>query len=183
MRVWCFSIGVFCSVVVCGQTIVEHSLATAGASTAAAGAKGAGKSIGGVFRSLSDTLDKAGSTKESGSTPRTTTVTTQSDQSKQTEKPVPAGKPIDPSQVTEGLDRGELIKRFGEPVLQLSEKHNSELMERLWYNTTTSDQLEIKLIGGKVASVRPPVSKKQEESRTTDGTPASPIEPLVTKAQ
>ena len=183
MRVCYFSISVFCAVVMCGQTIVEHSLATAGASTAAVGAKGAGKSSGGVFRNLSDILDKAGSTKKNGNTPSITTVTTQSDLSKQTAKPVPASKPIDPSQVTEGLDRGELIKRFGEPVLQLSEKHNSELIERLWYNTTTSDQLEIKLIGGKVASVRPPVSKKQEESRTTDGTPVSPIEPVVTEAR
>jgi len=165
MRVCYFSVGVFCAVAMCGQTIVEHSVATAGASTAAAGAKSAGKSIGGVFRSLSDTLDKAGSTKEIGSTPASTTVITQSDTSKQTAKPGPVSKPIDPSQVTEGLDRSELIKRFGEPVLQLSEKHNSQLMERLWYNTTTSDQLEIKLVGGKVASVHLPPSKKQEDDK------------------
>jgi hypothetical protein len=176
MRVWYFSAGVFCAAVMCGQTIVEHSAATAGASTAAAGAKGAGKSLGDVFRGLSDTLDKAGSTKENGSTPATTTVTTHSNQSKPTTKPVLASKPIDPSQVTEGLDRDELIKRFGEPVLQLSEKHNSQLIERLWYNTTASDQLEIELVGGKVASVRPPPSKKPEESRTTDGGPSSPAE-------
>jgi hypothetical protein len=65
-------------------------------------------------------------------------------------------------QVTEGLDRGELIKRFGEPVLQFSERSNSQLVERLWYNPTTSGQLEIKMIGGKVASVRPPARKKQK---------------------
>jgi hypothetical protein len=40
MRTRCFSIGVFCAVAALGQTIVEHSAATAGASTAAAGAKG-----------------------------------------------------------------------------------------------------------------------------------------------
>jgi hypothetical protein len=177
MRVWYFSIGVFCAVAAHGQTIVEHSVATAGASVAAAGTKGAGKSIGGVFRGLSETLDKAGTTKENGSTPASPTVTTPSGQSKQTAKPVPASKPIDPSQVAEGLDRDELIKRFGEPVLELSEKRNSQLIEKLWYNTTTSDQVEIKLIGGKVASVRPPVSKKQEESLTTNGAPASLIEP------
>jgi hypothetical protein len=177
MRVRYFSIGVFCAVAMCGQAIVEHSLATAGASTAAAGAKGVGKSIGGVFRSLSDTLDKAGNTKESGSSPATPVVTTLSDQAKQTAKPVPPSKPIDPSQVREGLDRDEVIKRFGEPVLQRSEKRGSQLIERLWYNKTISDQLEIKLIDGKVASVRPPVSRKQEESRTTNGAPALSIEP------
>jgi len=171
MRIWHFSICVFCAVAAYGQTIVEHSVATAGASTAAAGAKGAGKSIGGVFRGLSETLDKAGTAKANGSTPASATVTTVSAPSKPTAKAVPASKPIDPSQVTEGLDRDELIARFGDPVLQLSESSNSQLVERLWYKTTASDQVEIKLIGGKVASIRPPVSKKQEEN------PSSPIAP------
>jgi hypothetical protein len=174
MRIRYYSIGVFCALAVYGQTIVEHSAATAGASTAAAGAKCAGKSIGGVFRGLSETLDKAGTAKGSGNTPAAANVTTLSAPSKQTAKPVPASKPIDPSQVTEGLDRDELIARFGEPVLQLSEKKNSQLVERLWYRTA-SDQVEIKLIGGKVASVRPPVSKKQEET-ASPATPSSPAQ-------
>ena len=173
MRIWYFSIGVFCAVAAYGQTIVEHSVATAGASTAAAGAKGAGKSIGGVFRGLSDTLDKAGTAQGNGSTRATSTVTTVSSPSKSTAKPVPASKPIDPSQVTEGLDRDELIARFGEPVLQLSETSNSQLVERLWYKTSASDQVEIKLIGGKVASLRPPASKKPEEN-PAPATPSSP---------
>jgi hypothetical protein len=159
---WYFSSGVFCAAAACGQAIVEHSVATAGASTATAGVKGTGKSIGGVFRSLSETLDKAGTAKENGNAPAPNAVTTLSGRSKQSAKPVPATEPIDPSQVTEGLDRAELIKRFGEPVLRVSERRNSQLVERLWYNTTTSDQIEIKLIGDKVASVRPPASKKQE---------------------
>lgn len=174
MRIRYFSIGVFCAVAAYGQTIVEHSAATAGASTAAAGAKGAGKSIGGVFRGLSETLDKAGNAKANGSTPSAATVTTVSAPSKQTAKPVPASKPIDPSQVTEGLDRDELIARFGDPVLQLSESRNSQLVERLWYNTTASGQVEIKLIGGKVASVRPPASKKQAESPSLPVAPPPP---------
>jgi hypothetical protein len=163
MRVfWYFSIAACCAVAACGQAIVEHSLATAGASSAAAGVKGTGKSIGGVFRSLTETLDKAGTAKENGNTPAPNAVAPLSGQSKQLAKPAPASKPIDPSQVTEGLDRAELIERFGEPVLRFSEKRNSQLVERLWYNTATSDQVEIRLIGDKVASVRPPASKKQE---------------------
>jgi len=173
MRIQYFSIGVFCAVAAYGQTIVEHSAATAGASTAAAGAKGAGKSIGSVFSGLSETLDKARTAKGNGSTPATSSVTTLSSPPKQTAKPVPASKPIDPSQVTEGLDRDELIARFGDPVLQLSEKRNSQLIERLWYNAATSDQVEITLIGGKVASVRPPASKKQEENKSPAAPPSS----------
>jgi hypothetical protein len=151
---WYFSIGVFCAVAASGQAIVEHSVATAGASAAAGGLKDTGKSIGGVFRGLSETMDKAGSAKKSGNT-------TRSSQSKQSVKPVPASPPIDPSQVTEGLDRAELIQRFGEPVLRFSERRNSQLVERFWYNTTTPDQVEIRLIGDKVASVRPPANTKQ----------------------
>jgi hypothetical protein len=160
MRIfWYFSIGISCAVAACGQAIVEHSLATAGASTAAAGVKGTSKSIGGVFRSLSETFDKAGTAKQNGETPAPNAVTTVSGRPKQSAKPVPASKPIDPSQVTEGLDGAELIQRFGEPVLRFSERRNSQLVEKLWYNTATSDQLEIRLIDGKVALVRPPASR------------------------
>jgi hypothetical protein len=169
---WYFSIGVFWAVAACGQAIVEHSVATAGSSAATAGVSGTGKSIGGVFRSLNETLDKAGgpgTAEGNGSTPAPKAVTTGYERSRPSAKPVPASKPvpskpvpiskpIDPSQVTVGLDRAELIQRFGEPVLSFSETRNSQLVERLWYNTTTPDQLEIRLIGDKVASVRPPAS-------------------------
>ena len=167
---WYFSIGVFWAVAASGQAVVEHSLADAGASAASAGASGVGKSIGGVFRSLSETVDKAGVGKESGKPPATGADIAPSGQAKQsarvapTSKPVPISKPIskpvDPSEVTVGLDRAELIERFGEPVLSFSETRNSQLVERLWYNTTTTtDQLEIRLIADKVASVRPPASR------------------------
>jgi hypothetical protein len=86
---------------------------------------------------------------------------------------VPASKPIDPSQVTVGLDHDELIARFGDPLLQLSESGGSQLVERLWYRTTESGQVEIKLIGGKVASMRPPVSRKTGQSAPSVA-PASP---------
>jgi len=165
---WYFSTGVFWAVAACGQATVEHSLATAGSSAATAGVSGTGKAIGGVFRSLSETVDKAGVGKESGKPPATGADIAPSGQVKQSarvaptskplpvSKPIPISKPVDPSQVTVGLDRAELIERFGEPVLSFSETRNSQLVERLWYNTTTPDQLEIRLIGDKVASVRPP---------------------------
>ena len=152
-----FSISAFCVVAARGQAAVEHSLATAGASTASAGVKGAGESIGGVFRSLSETIDKAGTAKRSVSAPAAKAATTPPVVSKPAAKPVLASQPIDPSQVPVGLDDAELIQRFGEPVLRFSETRNSQLVETLWYNTTTSsDQVEIRLIAGKVASVRPP---------------------------
>jgi hypothetical protein len=157
-----FVIGAFVAAAACGQTAVEHAGATAGASAAAAGASGAGKSIGGVFRSLSDTLDKAGKATAGGSPPATS-VTTVSAAPKQASRPAPVSKPVDPSQVTVGLYGVEVIKRFGEPVMRLTETSNSQLVETLWYKTTTDDQIEIKLSAGKVVSIRLPESKKQEE--------------------
>ena len=164
MRISYVLFGVFCAAAAYGQTIVEHSAATAGASTAAAGSNGAGKSIGGVFRNLSDTLDKAGTAQGNGGTSATASVTTLSAPSRPTKKPVPASRPIDPSQVTAGLDHDELIARFGDPLIQLSESGGSQLVERLWYRTAESGQVEIKLIGGKVASIRPPARKKPDEN-------------------
>ncbi len=165
----CFSVCFLSAVSVCGQAAVEHSAITgAGATAASAGSKGAGQSIGGVFRSLSGTLEKAGSAPVAAAKAPTaapgvkTASTARPVPSKQpTEPPAPATKPIDPALVTEGLDRAELIERFGEPVLQMSETKNSQLVERLWYNATRSNQVEIRLIDGKVASVRPPASNKQ----------------------
>ena len=56
-----------------------------------------------------------------------------------------------------------MIKRYGEPVMRLTETSHSQLVETLWYQTTTDDQIEIKLSAGKVVSIRLPESKKQEE--------------------
>jgi hypothetical protein len=109
-----FSVGVTLAGSAWGQAAVEHAVITAGGSAAAAGAKGTGKSIGGVFRNLSETLDKAGNVERAENTRAAVA------QSKQSAKPVPASKPVDPSQITEGLERAELINRFGEPFLKLS---------------------------------------------------------------
>lgn len=160
MRVVGFFVGV--AAAACGQTAVEHAGATAGAAAASTGAIGAGKSIGGVFRNLSDTFDKNGKSAPGGST-SAAAVTTVPAPPKQLSRPAPVSKPVDPSQVTVGLYAVEVIKRFGEPVMRLTETSNSQLVETLWYKTTTDDQIEIKVSAGKVVSIRPPASKKQEE--------------------
>ena len=171
MRVFWFLIGASCAIAACGQTVVEHSAASAGATAATGSMSGAGKSMGGVFRGLSETIDKSRSANQ-GETPPATPRSAQpkpsqkpvsARESKQALKPVPAATPIDPSQLTTGLERNELIKRFGEPAMRLSESNGSQLVERFWYNATAQDQIEIIVIDGKVAWVLPPPSKKQDE--------------------
>jgi hypothetical protein len=167
---WFFSISSFCLIPICAQAVVEHSAASAGATAAAGSMNGAGKSTGGIFRGLSETIDKARNAKQG----ETSAAHKRSPQPIQSQKPASAGEPkqafrrvsadapLDPTQVTQGLDRNELMKRFGEPVMRLSEKNGSQLVESFWYNATTPGQIEIKLIDGKVAWVLPPLSEKAD---------------------
>ena len=155
------SVSALCTIAACGQAIVEHSVATAGASSASAAAGGAGQSIGGVFRNASETVDKAGISNSKATTPVSGAASPGSSPAKPPSKPSPVSAPIDPSKITEGLDRDQLIKMFGEPLLGFSEIRKSESVESLWYNTT-SGQIEITLINDKVPALRAPASKKQE---------------------
>jgi hypothetical protein len=181
MRVFAyFTMGALFAAAVWGQAVVEYSLGAAGSSGAAASAAGASKSIGSVFRSLSETIDKAGNVEKAGTVEKTGAVektgsaektgnkpaavagTPVSSQPKPPTRPAAGSKPFRPSEISEGLGRDELIERFGEPLMSITETNNSPLVERMWYGTTASDQIEIKLIGDKVVSVRPPPGKKQE---------------------
>src|SRR6516162_2960417 len=117
-----------------GQAVVEHSLITAAAAAAGANAKGMGNSISGVLRGVNGTLDKATTPGKSESKP---TASINPPQSTQSAKPLPVSKPVDPSQITEGLERAELIDRFVPPLLIWSAVIDSQFVETLWYNTTT----------------------------------------------
>lgn len=145
-----------------GQALVEYSIATAGASTAAAGgAKGVGSSIGGVFNNLNQILNQAA--KSNGDGPKSvrsasTASTIVLSAPKQYEKPVPV-KPVNPIDVAIGLERAELLERYGPPLVSTTDTTNSQLTERMWYPGTTAAEVEIKLTGGKVASILPPPGK------------------------
>jgi hypothetical protein len=148
-----------------GQALVEYSVATAGASTAAAGgAKGVGSSIGGVFNSLNQILNQAAKSNGDGSKSVRSASTTPStivlSAPKQYEKPVPV-KPVNPVDVVVGLERAELLERYGPPLVSTTDTVNSQLTERMWYPGTTSAEVEIKLTGGKVASILPPPGKEE----------------------
>ena len=150
-----------------GQTAVEHSVITAGSS--AAGAKGVGSSIGGVFKKLNEKLD---TTAKSGKAEKKVAIAARAKDPAPNSapaavplmappQPVPAPKFTDPSDITEGLARADLIERFGEPLLRVMEASGSQPVERMWYQATKYRQIEVRLIDGKVASVHPPPVKKQ----------------------
>jgi hypothetical protein len=133
-----------------GQATVETAVGAGASAGAAAGAKGAGQAVGGVFGAVSKVLDQAGKSEPgapaaaapSGASGAPGTVKTRS----------VAIKPIDPSQVTLGMDRDELLNRFGEPATRTMQIRRSQMIDTFWYNTTAKDELIISLTDGKVAS-------------------------------
>jgi hypothetical protein len=60
-------------------------------------------------------------------------------------------KPIDPTQVTIGMERDEVLNRFGEPATRTSQIRRSQMMDTFWYKTE-KDELIISLTDGKVVS-------------------------------
>lgn len=151
-----------------GQTAVEYTIATGGATTAAAGMKGAGAAAGGVFGNLNKLLEKANpanSSTQSTATvlaPASQTIPLPAGAASRPADPIPSIKPIDPAQVTVGLERADLLERCGEPSTKVAEKRDSKLLETYWFDTTDRDVLEVKLVDKKVVSATLLSKKKRE---------------------
>jgi hypothetical protein len=144
-----FVVGFACAAVMLGQAAVEYSVGTGAATGAAAGAKGTGQAVGGVFGAVGQALNqaaKAGAPATAASSKTTVTPAHAANTG-------PAlTKPIDPSQVTVGMDRNQLLERFGEPATSTSEMRHSQLIDTFWYPTSPKDELIVSLVDGKVVS-------------------------------
>jgi len=137
-----------CTALTWGQAAVESAVAAGASTGAAAGAKGAGQAVGGVFGALSKTLEQA--PKASG--------TNSAAASPAAGSPITAAKvtsivtkPIDPAQVTIGMERDEVLSRFGEPATRTSQIRRSQMLDTFWYKTE-KDELIVSLTDGKVVS-------------------------------
>jgi hypothetical protein len=137
-----------CAAISWGQAAVESAVGAGASTGAAAGAKGAGQAVGGVFGALSKTLDqapKASGTNSAVASPAVaTTATTAKVASIVT-------KPIDPTQVTIGMERDEVLSRFGEPATRTTQIRRSQMLDTFWYKTE-KDELIVSLTDGKVVS-------------------------------
>ena len=140
-----------------GQALVEHSLITAASAAAAAGAKNAGKSVGGVFQGLSEKLKGVGDAGNIASPPPSAQSASPASSPREAPRPAPVLRIIDPSEIAIGLERDELIARFGSPLVSTIDTTTSRTMELMWYATGRSTQAKIKLIGGRVAAITPPL--------------------------
>ena len=131
-----------------GQAAVESAVGAGASTGAAAGAKGAGQAVGGVFGALSTTLDQA----PKPGAPASTTVTPSATTATPAKAVSVATKPIDPSQVTVGMERDEVLTRFGEPATRTTQIRRAQMLDTFWYKTESKDELIVSLTDGKVVS-------------------------------
>lgn len=138
-----------CAAITWGQAAVETAVGAGASTGAAAGARGAGQAVGGVFGALSKTLDqapKAGASNSAAAAPMAGTPATAAKAASV------ITKPIDPSQVTIGMERDEVLNRFGEPATRTSQIRRSQMLDTFWYKTDSKDELIVSLADGKVVS-------------------------------
>jgi hypothetical protein len=152
MRFFGFLVVAFaCAAITWGQAAVEYTVGTGAATGAAAGTKGAGQAVGGVFGAVTQTLNKAGQpgvpNASGAAAPSTTSVAPANVRTRSV-----ATKPIDPSQVTVGMERDEVLAQFGEPATRTTQIRRSRMIDTFWYGTTTKDELIVTLTDGKVVS-------------------------------
>lgn len=165
MKLFCpVSIALSCAAIAWPQAAVEHAAVTAASSAGATATGAAGKSIGGVFESLSKTLDKVGKSGTSSESDQpTATVSTAAKQVAREPTAPTSAKVFDPKQVTIGLDVEELIKRCGEPSMSISQVRNSRSVETYWYYGPHNDVLEVTLRDGRVTSATSKVTQAHEK--------------------
>jgi hypothetical protein len=159
----CFIVFLLLRVPAAGQTAVEAGVAAGASSTGAAGARGAGKAIGGVFRNLNDTLKTTGST---GAAKTGSPATSRSTKPSTVRKPAtPAAPPPtttyeDAREIQKGIGYEELVRRFGPPAMQIASANDAQTMSYVSHGAI----VQLELQGGKVVSMVKPMETRHEEN-------------------
>ncbi len=143
-----FSIAIGAGLALAGwsQAVVEHAVITGAGSTGAAAGSGAGKAVGGIFEGAGKTLGSARNEISAASA-----VAGASKAAATKEQFVP--QPVDPSQITAGMDREDLLAKCGKPSMRTSQTKNYQLVENYWYYTAEHEPVVVTLRDGTVASV------------------------------
>lgn len=144
------------------QTMVEYSLGAAKSAAGAAAMKRTGDSTAAA-------LDKAAKTlgKNAPAATRSSTSVVRLAAAAEPTKPVKFATP-DPAQIKPGMDRDELIRKFGEPAMKISGSENA--IETWWYGSG-AEAVTLKLLDGKVTSVIPPVSQTAAQAPPASAKP------------
>ena len=142
-----------CAAISWGQAAVESAVAAGASTGAAAGAKGAGQAAGGVFGALSKTLDQASKPgAPAAATSSSASAGATANQATPAKTSSVVTKPIDPSQVAIGMDRDDVLNRFGEPATRTAQIRRAQMVDTFWYKTESKDELIVSLLDGKVVS-------------------------------
>ena len=59
---------------------------------------------------------------------------------------------VDPAEVKQGLERQELLAKFGKPSMKITMMDGSDVVERLLYRSAGHDSVLVILRNGKVTS-------------------------------
>jgi hypothetical protein len=133
------------------QAVVEAGVATAASSVGTAGTRSVGKSVGGVFKSLDNTLKSTGSggAAKSGSATRhaSTTKAAPAQEKAAAETPKPSYE--DAAQIQKGIGYDELMRRYGPPAMQFAGANDTQTMSYM----SPGGVVQVELQGGKVTSV------------------------------
>ena len=160
-----------------GQAMVEYGLGIAAAGTAGAPGQAASRGLTGIFSNLQKTLN---TTTEAATAPAPSPATQSAPaaapakrnaavrprqksataspaaNTEPAEPPKPAVVYEDPAGITAGLERAELLSRFGEPAMKITTSGGESMTYRAKERT-----YEVEVRGGKVASVQSKSKPKQ----------------------
>jgi hypothetical protein len=141
------------------QAMVEYGAGVArGGVTGAAAGSGVGKSTGTVFNKAGQTMKYAA--KSAGGNAKYP-IATPSDPKLAARPAAPVPQPevannpvLDPAEVKEGLERQELLDKFGKPSMKITMMDGSDVVERLLYRAPSRDTVLVIVRNGKVASAQ-----------------------------
>jgi len=144
------------------QDMVEHAGASS-AATSGTATKAVGKGAASALEKAIKTLDRGAAASPASGT--VTTVTTVLPAPSQKPEPAPKLAAPDPALITAGMDRQELIRRFGQAAMKTTGSEDSDTAETWWYGSG-DDTVTVKLLDGKVRSVSPPARGKPSASKS-----------------
>jgi hypothetical protein len=140
------------------QAMVEYGAGVArGGVTGAAAGNGIGKSTGKVFDKAGQTLKYA---RPAGSNAKYPLASPSDPKlaarpAAPTPQPEVANNPVlNPAEVKEGLERQELLDKFGKPSMKITMMDGSDVVERLLYRAPSRDTVLVIVRNGKVASAQ-----------------------------
>ncbi len=138
------------------QALVEYGLAAAAAGNAGAASHSVGNAIGGIMTSLSKSLDSAGESAAAAPASFTAAKTGASAKAASAQ-PKPAIVYEDAAGIQPQMERAEMVRRFGEPSMNITAGPGRESM----IYASKAGTVEVEVRDGKVATVQCKATPKQ----------------------